>query len=107
MEDALRLEEQIKAEEEAAVENEAFLRARYVAWAQDKTSLALKKDLALVLCRGADPQDKQLAVCYLRECWEVSMPSVFAMTRHMIFSCHLGKYTFLDSLTASFHSSDP
>ena len=71
MEDALRLEEQIKAEEEAAAGNEDFLRSRYVAWQEDKTNLELKRDLALVLCRGADPRDKQLAVCYLRECWEV------------------------------------
>jgi hypothetical protein len=71
MEDALRLDEQIKAEEEAAAENEDFLRARYSAWAEDKSNLELKKDLALVLCRGGDPMDKQLAVSYLRECWEV------------------------------------
>jgi hypothetical protein len=71
MEDALRLEEQIAAEEEAAAQNEDFLRARYSAWVEDKSSLELKKDLALVLCRGAAPMDKQLAVTYLRECWEV------------------------------------
>ena len=73
MEDALKLDEQIRAEEEAAAGNEDFLRARYQAWAQDPTDLALKKDPALVLCRGADPMDKRLALSYLRECWEVNL----------------------------------
>ena len=69
--EAQRLEEQIKAEEEAAEDSEELLRTRYVAWSTDKNNLRLKKDLAVVLCRGADVMDKQLAVSYLRECWEV------------------------------------
>lgn len=72
MQDALRLDEQIRSEEEAAEDNQDFLRARYVAWAADKSNLELKKDLALMLCRGAERMDKELAVTYLRECWEVS-----------------------------------
>mmetsp|Transcript_14625 Transcript_14625/g.24273 ORF Transcript_14625/g.24273 Transcript_14625/m.24273 type:complete len:166 (+) Transcript_14625:176-673(+) len=83
MEDALKLEEQIMAEEEVAAQNQDFLRARYVAWAEDKENLELKKDLALVLCRGADPMDKQLAVSYLRECWQAGLfiqESLYAAT---------------------------
>ena len=76
-EDALRLQEQVRAEAEAeaatrAQEGEAELRARYRAWAANPPDLARKRDLAMALCRAPDPLDKQLAVSYLRECWEVS-----------------------------------
>lgn len=81
--DAQRLEEQIKAEEEAAAENDTFLRARYAAWSCDKSNLELKKDLALVLCRGADTRDKQLVLCAAKG----TALQRLLLTNFLLYSC--------------------